>query len=73
MVNFILQHVIIQGSQGRNSKQEIGAGAGTEDTEECCLLTCSSWLAQSAFLQYQDDQLRGGTAHGWVLPHIHES
>jgi hypothetical protein len=32
--------------QGRNLR----AGPDTEAMEECCLLACSSWLAQSAFL-----------------------
>ena len=33
-------------TQGRN----LEAGDDAEATEECCLLACSSWLAQPAFL-----------------------
>lgn len=45
-----LTHPIIvhQGSQGRNSRREPEAGTEAETMEQCCLLACSSWLAQSA-------------------------
>jgi hypothetical protein len=38
--------LIIKGSWGRNQE----AGANAEIMEGCCLLACSSWLAQPAFL-----------------------
>ena len=31
----------------------MGAGTETETMEECCLLACSPWLAQPAFLSYR--------------------
>lgn len=31
--------------QGRNSRQLLGLGGDAEFTQECCLLTCSLWLA----------------------------
>jgi hypothetical protein len=37
---------ISEGNQGRN----LEAGADTEDMAGCCLLACSLWLAQPAFL-----------------------
>ena len=47
--------------QSRN----LEAGADAETMKECCLLACSSWLAQPVlfcFYRTQDHQPRGGTA-----------
>ena len=43
---------ITKGSQDRNSSGAVGQGVGAdaEAKERCCLLVCSSWLAQPAFL-----------------------
>jgi hypothetical protein len=42
-----------EGSQGRNSSKQgsnLDVGADAEAMEGCCLLACSSWLTQPAFL-----------------------
>lgn len=55
---------IVGGSQVRNSwGRNLEAGAEAEAIEECCLLACSSWLAQLSFLQNP-----GPLAQGWYLP-----
>jgi hypothetical protein len=43
---FIQLHLAVFTKQSRNWE----AGVCAEAMEECCLLACSSWLAQSAFL-----------------------
>lgn len=40
---------IIEGSQGRNLRQNLEAGIEEESMEECFLLICSPWFAQCAF------------------------
>jgi hypothetical protein len=47
------------GTQGRN----LEAGADAEAMEGCCLLACSSWFSQSAFIQNP-----GPSAQGWPHP-----
>jgi hypothetical protein len=37
---------------GTQTGRSLVTGAEAETTEECCLLTCSCWLAQPAFLLY---------------------
>jgi len=51
--------VITEGSWGRNMEAE----ADEEASEGCCLLHCSSWPAQPAFLQNP-----GPPAQGWPHP-----
>lgn len=46
-------------TEGRQKKLEAEADA----MEESCTLTCSWWLSQPAFLQHQDHQPKGSTAH----------
>ena len=41
---------VIEGSQGRSSNRILDAGSDADSLEKCCLLGCSSWLAQPAFL-----------------------
>jgi hypothetical protein len=43
--------------QGRN----LEAGADAETTEECCLVACSSWLAQPVFLKKPGPPASDGT------------
>jgi hypothetical protein len=48
------QHVekkvsFLQFSSHSSSLKEVKAGGETEAMEKCCLLVCSSWLAQSDF------------------------
>ena len=49
----------------KNSRQEIEqvhylkAGAEAEAVEECCLLNCSSWLPQPAFLEDPGPPVQG--------------
>jgi hypothetical protein len=45
------------------SEQELKAGTEAEIMEWCCLLACSSWLAQLAFLYHP-----GPPAQEWQLP-----
>jgi hypothetical protein len=46
----ILLFIIIKRSQGRISNiKNLEAGTDAEAMEECCLLACSSWLAQLLF------------------------
>ena len=61
---------ITEGSQGKDSRQEVNMEAGTEAKamEEPRRLACSTWLAQPVFSTTQDQLPRGGTAPmGWVL------
>ena len=47
----------------RMSEQEHKAGIWGSELEERCLLACSSWLTQSAFVNTQDHVSRGSTTH----------
>ena len=42
--------LIFEDRAGAQTGQKSEAGAGAEDMEAFCLLTCSTWLAQHAFL-----------------------
>jgi hypothetical protein len=42
-------------------ERDLEEGADTEAMEKCCLLACSTWLDQPAFLQNP-----GPTALGWL-------
>ena len=53
--------------QGRN----LEAGAGAEAMEGCCLLACSSWLVQPAFLQNPGPQPEiASSTMDWALSHL---
>ena len=50
---YITHHSIEQFTinlRGQELKLTLETGADAEATEGCCLLACSSWLAQPAFL-----------------------
>jgi len=52
------------GAQGKN----LEAGTDAETREECCLLACSSWLAQPAFLCNPEPPAQNGTAYSGLGP-----
>lgn len=55
--------VLMEGNQGRTSRQEPEA----EAMNECCLLSGFPWLAQIAFLYCQACLPRDGIAHGDLI------
>ena len=40
--------------------------------KECCLLFCSPWLAQPAFLYHPGPPIRGGTTYCGIDPCLHQ-
>jgi hypothetical protein len=59
---------IIKGCRKRNLKQGsmLEAGADAEDMEGCCLLACSPWLAQPAFLQNPGPPAQDGIIYSFL-------
>lgn len=49
-VSDVLQLIVIERSQGKDSRRSLEAGTGTNTTKEHCLLGLLSWLVQPAFL-----------------------
>ena len=59
---FIPLFIVWYNSESRNSHKagrNVETGAAADATEECCLLTCSSWLPQPAFLQNTEPETQG--------------
>lgn len=54
-----------EGSQVEIQGRDLEAGTEVEAMSEPCLLTCSSWCAQSTFLYHP-----GQHAHGWYHPQL---
>lgn len=59
---------IMKGCQSRNGGEEPGIRNRNRDVEECCLLACSSWLAQPASL-YNPGLGVSLCTVSWALPH----
>jgi len=57
--SILISQVIVQGSQGRTQGWNLEAEAEAEAMEKRCLLTCSLWLAQSAFLYTSESSSQG--------------
>lgn len=47
--------------QEKSSEKELERGTEAATMDECCFLTCSSWLAQFPTYTTQDPLPRGGT------------
>ena len=45
---------IYRGVSARTHRKDQEAGTEAEAMKECCLLTCSLWLAQSAFIYHPE-------------------
>jgi hypothetical protein len=57
-----------QSGQELIQSRNLEAGTDAEVMEECCLLVCSLWLAQPAFLQNSGHKLRDSTTHNGLVP-----
>lgn len=65
---YISKQFIFNGQELKQDKN-LKVGTDFQAMERCCLLACSTWLAQPDFLQQKDCQSRGDTTKHFHINH----